>query len=206
MTRKFRRDCATPLDLTVIFLDPLTLTSIARAQTGTDFPEIVPQFLIEDPLIRSIGMMLDAEMAAEHPSPRIYAESLVGALAAQVFAKYAKPLMEDMRNLGSNWAQLRRSIEFINANLDSDLRLEDIAKVANMSKYHFAKSFRHVIGVPPHQYLVRMRVEKARKLLANGAMSLEEVANQVGYVDTGQFSEQFLKIVGMTPKRYRMNN
>jgi AraC family transcriptional regulator len=206
VTRQFRRDSATPYELTAIFLDPLMLTGIARAQTGVDFPEIIPQFGITDPLIRSIGMLLDAELALEHPSPRIYAESLVAALAAQVFAKYAKPVLDDMRSLGGNWAQLRRSIEHINENLDKELLLDDIARVANMSKYHFAKSFRQVIGVPPHQYLVRMRVEKARKLLGNEEMSLEEVASRVGYVDIGQFSEQFCKIVGTTPRRYRLNN
>jgi AraC family transcriptional regulator len=204
--RAFRRESTTPYELTLIVLDHLTLTGIARAQTGLDFPEIVPQFGIVDPLVRSIGMMLDAELAAERPSPRVYAESLAMALAAQVFAKYAKPLVDDMRSLGSSRSQIRRSIEYINDNLASDLPLDDIAKAANMSKYHFAKSFRHVVGMPPHQYVVRMRVEKARKLLTAGPASLEEVAHQVGYTDVGQFSEQFLKIVGTTPGRYRMNS
>ena len=204
--RTFRRDSAAPYELTLIVLDHLTLTGIARAQTGQDFPEIVPQFGIFDPLVRSIGMMLDAELAAERPSPRVYAESLAAALAAQVFAKYARPLVDDMRSLGSSRAQIRRSIEYINDNLASDLPLDDIARAANMSKYHFAKSFRHVVGMPPHQYVVRMRVERARKLLSAGPISLEEVAHRVGYMDVGQFSEQFLKIVGTTPGRYRMNS
>lgn len=204
--RAFRRDSTAPYELTLIVLDELTLTGIARAQTGLDFPEIIPQFGITDPLVRSIGMMLDGELEAERPSPRIYAESLVAALAAQVFAKYAKPLVEDMRSLGSSRAQIRRGIEYINDNLGSDLPLDDIARAANMSKYHFAKSFRQVVGMPPHQYVVRMRVERARKLLSAGPVSLEEVAHQVGYTDVGQFSEQFLKIVGTTPGRYRVNS
>lgn len=206
LLRSFRRDSDEPYELTLIVLDEVFLTGIARAQTGLDFPEIIPQFGIIDPLVRSIGMMLDAELEAERPSPRVYAESLTTALAVQVFAKYAKPLVEDMRSLGSSRAQIRRSIEYINANLASDLPLDDIARAANMSKYHFAKSFRHVVGMPPHQYVVRMRVERARKLLSASPVSLEEVAHRVGYIDVGQFSEQFLKIVGTTPGRYRMNS
>ena len=204
--RTFRRDSAAPYELTLIVLDQVSLAAIARAQTGLDFPEIIPQFGIVDPLVRSIGMMLDAELEAERPSPRIYAESLAMALAAQVFAKYAKPLVDDMRSLGSSRSQIRRSIEYINDNLASDLPLEEIARAANMSKYHFAKSFRQVVGMPPHQYVVRMRVERARKLLSAEHLSLEEVAHRVGYMDVGQFSEQFLKIVGTTPGRYRMNS
>jgi AraC family transcriptional regulator len=205
VTRRFRRDSVAPYDLTAILIDPLTLTRIARVQTGCDFPEIFPQFGIVDPLIRSIGMMLDAELALEHPNPRIYAESLVAALAAHIFAKYAKSMVGDMRTLGTNWPQLRRSLEHINENLNKDLHLSELAAVAGMSKYHFAKSFREAIGIPPHQYLVKARVEKARTLLADDAMSMEEVALRVGYADKGQFAEQFLKIVGTTPKRYRMN-
>jgi AraC family transcriptional regulator len=202
-TRTVRRDSRAPLEFTAIFLDPWTLTRIARAETGFDFPEIIPQFGIIDPLIRSIGMMLDAELASEHPRPRIYAESLVGALAAQIFANYVKPV-DDAHRRSANRPELRRSIEFINQNLNKQgLRLSDLAAAANMSKYHFAKSFRQVIGIPPHQYLVRMRLEKARKLLSDRAMSLDEVAFNVGYADKRQFSEQFLKVFGVSPKRYR---
>jgi AraC family transcriptional regulator len=204
--RQFSRDSATPYELTAILIDPLMLAGISRAQTGLDFPAIIPQFGIVDPLIRSIGMMLDAEMALEHPNPRIYAESLLAALAVQIFSRYASPATADMRSPGGHRVQIRRAIEYINQNLERDLPLEEIAKVANMSKYHFAKSFRQVVGMPPHQYLVRMRVEKARKLLVESEMSVTEVANLVGYEDTGQFSGQFLKIVGTTPRRYRMKN
>jgi AraC family transcriptional regulator len=198
------RDSSEPVEVTAIFLDPLTVSHIARAVTGVDFPEVIPQFGIVDPLIRSIGTMLDAELASEHPKPRIYAESLAGALAAQIFARYTVlSLVNDTRLRASPWPGILRSIDFIEHHLDRELRLSDMAAAANMSKYHFAKSFRQVIGIPPHQYLVRVRVEKARKLLGDCALSVEEVASRVGYADKEHFSEQFLKIVGTTPKAYR---
>jgi AraC family transcriptional regulator len=75
--------------------------------------------------------------------------------------------------------------------------------LANMSKYHFAKSFRQAMGIAPHQYLVKLRVEKARKLLAQNTMSVEEVARSVGYADKGHFAAQFRKIVGISPNQYR---
>ena len=203
LMRKVLRNREAPVEVTAIFLDPLAVTHIARAQTGVDFPEIIPQFGISDPLIRSIGMMLDAELSAERPSPRIYAESLVSALAAQIFAKYTRPVANENYRRCTQSPQLRRSIEFINQNLDKNLSLGDVAAIAHMSKYHFAKSFREAIGIPPHQYLVKMRMEKARKLLKDHTMSLEEVAWGVGYADKGHFANQFLRIVGTTPKRYR---
>jgi AraC family transcriptional regulator len=193
-------------ELTAIFLDPLAMAEIARATTGLDFPEVIHQVGIRDPLIRSIGMMLDAELTAEHPCPQVYADSLTAALASHIFAKYTKPVSDSIRRLSLNRSQLRRVIEFINDNLDKDLPLSELAVVANMSKYHFAKSFRRAIGIAPHQYLVRVRIEKARKLLlTEDTVSLAEIARRVGYADPTFFSGQFLKIVGISPSRYRTN-
>ena len=180
------------------------MAEIARAATGLDFPEIIPQFAIVDPLIRAIGMRLDAEMMAEAPCPQVYADSLAAPPAAHIFTKYSKAVSAGTERLSMNRSQLRRVIEFIKENLHKDLPLEALAPVANMSRFHFAKSFRHAMGVAPHQYLVRTRIEKARRqLLHDDTASLEEIARLVGYTDPTFFSAQFQKIVGVSPSRYR---
>ncbi len=199
----YRAFSVKPREVTAIFLNPLVFSEIARSETGLLYPEIIPQFAIVDPLIRSIGMLLDEEMRSAHPKPPSYGESLGAALAAHIFSRYAQPVYREMRSLGSNWAQLRRSIEYMHTNASDHILLDELAAVANMSKFHFAKSFREAMGIAPHQYLVNVRVEKARTLLADRAMSLQEVAERVGYSDTGQFSAQFTKVVGATPKQYR---
>jgi AraC family transcriptional regulator len=190
-------------EVTVIFFDQAVIGEIARAATGVDNPEVLPQYAIQDPLARALGDGLDAELNAEHPGPRIYAESLGAALAAHIFAKYTDPASRELSHSTLNRAQLRRSVEYINEHLDQDVSLAQLADVANMSKYHFAKSFRQAMGIAPHQYLVKLRVEKARKLLANDRFSVEEVANAVGYADKGHFAAQFSKVTGTTPHRYR---
>jgi AraC family transcriptional regulator len=193
-----------PVEITAIFLDPLAMTEIARAATGLDFPEVIPQVGLVDPLIRSIGMRLDAEMAAENPCPQVYAESLAAALGAHIFTKYTKPVSAGMQRLGMNRSQVRRVIDFINENLGKTLPLSELAAIANMSKYHFAKSFRQAMGVAPHQYIVKVRIEKARRLLlTDDTASLAEIARLVGYSNPVFFSAQFLKIVGVSPSRYR---
>jgi AraC family transcriptional regulator len=194
-----------PREVTVIFLDPLMVSEIARAETGVDNPEVLPQYAIEDSLIRSIGMTLDAELASERPTPRIYAESLATALAAHIFVRYTNPVFRGAQCAGLNRTQLRRVLEYIHDNLERDLALDEIAGVANQSKYHFAKSFRAAMGIAPHQYIVKLRIEKARKLLAVDSISVEEVANRVGYSDKSHFAAQFMKIVGVSPNRYRLN-
>ena len=190
-------------EVTAIFLDPLIVAQVAKAQIEIGSLEIVPQFGIRDPLIYQIGSALDAELLSDLPSAPIYAESLGAALAAHIVAKYTIRNPGLAREARLSRTQLRRSVEFIHENLQADISLSEIAAVANMSKYHFAKSFRRAIGIAPHKYLVKLRMEKARDLLASEDLSIEEVANRVGYADKGHFSAQFLKVVGSTPHRYR---
>jgi len=190
-------------EVTAIFLDPLTIAEIARAQTEIDSFEIPPQFAIRDSLIYQIGTALDTELLSDWPGPRVYAESLGNALAAHILAKYSSKGSPQLPGNRLSKTQLRRSIDFIHENLQADVSLGEIAAAANMSMYHFAKSFRRAVGVAPHKYLVKLRMEKARDLLMSDDLSVEEIANRVGYADKGHFAAQFLKIVGTTPHRYR---
>jgi AraC family transcriptional regulator len=191
-------------ELTVIFLDPLVMGEIAKKETGFSFPEIAPQFAIADAMTHSIATILDAQLAEKHPCSPTCAELLAKALAAHIFATYAKPSFDGPGEMRPNRMQLRRSIEFIHVHLDQKLTLEDIAAVACMSKFHYAKSFRAVMGIAPHQYLVRLRIEKARRLLLmEEAMSLQDIAQKVGFTDTAHFAQQFSRVVGISPSRYR---
>ena len=192
-----RASIARPHELTAIFLDPLVFSEIAHCETGLHYPEIMPQFAIADPLIRSLGMTLDGEMRSSNPRPAFYAERLASTLASHIFVTYSGHVYREMRSLGAHWTQLRRCIEHIHGNIEKPLPLDHLAMMAGMSKFHFAKSFCQAMGMPPHQYLVRARMQKARALLSDGTMSLPQIASRVGYSDTGQFSSQFRKLIGL---------
>ena len=192
-------------ELTAIFLDPLVFSDIANAEIGVHYPEIMPQFGIADPLIRSLGMTLDGEMRSSNPKPAFYVERLASTLASHIFLNYCAPVYREMRRLGAHWTKLRRSIAHIYANVDKPLPLDHLAMIAGMSKFHFAKSFHQAMGIPPHQYVVQARMEKAKALLGDEMMSLAQIASRVGYTDPGQFASQFRKRTGLSPARYRRN-
>jgi AraC family transcriptional regulator len=192
-----------PYELTAIFLDPSLTMDAALALTGTYNPEITPQVGIRDPLVRAIGTTLDAEIASSHPGPGIYAESLALALSSHILRKYVKPGFGERNSPGLNGRQLHLGLEFIRENLDKDLSLAEMAATVTMSKYHFAKSFKQAMGIAPHRYLVRLRIEKARKLLIQDSQSVDEIASSVGYFDRAHFAEQFRRYTGMSPTEYR---
>jgi len=78
-----------------------------------------------------------------------------------------------------------------------------MAAVARLSLYHFARQFKAATGLPPHRYVIARRVERAKRLLQGGDLSLAEVAALAGFSDQSQFSRHFKRLVGVTPGQFR---
>ena len=100
--------------------------------------------------------------------------------------------------------RLRAVVEYIEENLDASQSLEQMAAVARLSPYHFARQFKAATGLPPHQYVIARRVERAKQLLQqDGDLSLAEIAAEAGFSDQSQFSHHFKRVVGATPGQFR---
>jgi AraC family transcriptional regulator len=81
-----------------------------------------------------------------------------------------------------------------------------MAAVARLNPYHFARQFKMATGLPPHQYVIVRRVERAKHLLQAGTeLSLAEVAAHAGFSDRSQFSQHFKRMVGVTRGQFRMS-
>jgi AraC family transcriptional regulator len=99
--------------------------------------------------------------------------------------------------------RLRRAIEFMHDNYSSDLGLGEIAAAAYLSEYHFARLFKQITGITPHGYLANLRLERARKLLAETSFPISQIAAMVGYQSQSHFTKIFKSITGITPRAYR---
>src|SRR5262249_60729988 len=102
-------------------------------------------------------------------------------------------------------AKLRAVVEYIEDHLDACPTLGQMAAVVRLNPYHFARQFKAATGLPPHQYVVARRVERARQLLQGGALPLAEVAARAGFSDQSQLTRHFKRIVGVTPGQFRMS-
>ena len=89
------------------------------------------------------------------------------------------------------------------ARLDSDLRLSELARQAGLSTSHFHRSFRESTGKTPYQFLLQRRVERARTLMRDRRISLTEVALASGFADQHHLSRVFRQVTSMTPTNYR---
>jgi AraC family transcriptional regulator len=99
--------------------------------------------------------------------------------------------------------RLRRVEEYVKAHFDSCISLSDLAKVAGLSRMHFAAQFRAATGYRPREYLLHQRIEHAKSLLLNTEMPLVEVALAVGFCTQAHFSTVFKRFARETPARWR---
>lgn len=98
---------------------------------------------------------------------------------------------------------LQRARELMDANYAQPLDLDELARTANFSRYHFLRAFRIAYHATPHEYLTRKRVERAKELLAEGELTVTEICFEVGFESLGSFSSLFHKMVGWSPSIYR---
>gem|GEM_PF-959933 len=100
-------------------------------------------------------------------------------------------------------AEIKKVIQYINIHLSDNLTLDSMSSLANMNSSYFSRYFKIKTGEKFVDYLTRVRVEKAKNLLQDTYMSLDEILLKVGHVNKGYFIKVFKKITGMSPSEYR---
>jgi AraC family transcriptional regulator len=99
--------------------------------------------------------------------------------------------------------QLRLARDTINANLEEQLSLEQLADECRLSVTHFAKAFARSTGISPHRWLMQRRVDLAKDLMLTTDSSLVEIALKCGFSDQSHFTKVFAEVTGNTPRRWR---
>jgi AraC-like DNA-binding protein len=99
--------------------------------------------------------------------------------------------------------RLHASRDYIADNCHARISLPDMAKHSYMSPYHFLRVFKDTYGEAPNEFLIRLRIEQAKKMLITENFSVSEICQKVGYTSLGSFSSLFLKHTGMAPTLYR---
>lgn len=187
-----------------LYLDPNLINRAASDARLKGRFELAERYLRKDPVISNVGFALLAELDSEGLSGRLYAESLANVLAIHLLRHYTN---EDIRppifQGGLSGPKLRQVTEFIADNYTKDIKLAELAQVAGMSSFHFAREFKRSTGTTPHQYLIKYRVERAKTLLSSDDLPLIEVGLRSGFSHQSHFTRLFRKVTGTTPHLYR---
>ena len=100
------------------------------------------------------------------------------------------------------WQQ-KRVAEYIEEHLTEEISLATLARLVDLSLYHFARAFKQSFGVPPHRYHMARRLDRARSLLQRPALSVTQIGVEIGFRETSSFTRAFRKFAGVTPTEYR---
>jgi transcriptional regulator GlxA family with amidase domain len=101
------------------------------------------------------------------------------------------------------WAQIARAVDLMQSCYQDDLALDDLARAATMSRYHFLRSFKAHVGITPYAYLQQVRLRTAASLLQSSSRSITEIALACGFTSSSRFSAMFRRFYQCSPSTYR---
>ena len=195
-----------PVEFAHLYLDPKAIQRVGSEEYDRDGATLCleDRLGVQDSLIQALFMALIEEVALRSSNSRLYVDTLLHSLILRLLKSYAAVPSAPLRLRHSMApARVRRVLDYIEANLASDIALADLAAVAAMSPFHFSRAFASVTGTPPYAYLVQRRIEHAKTLLVSGAGPVSQIAARCGFHSGGQFCRMFKRATGCSPLRYR---
>jgi AraC-like DNA-binding protein len=149
---------------------------------------------------RLAAMFVKAHRVCEAGADALTAQTTLLDLLALLIQRHSDK-QQSMRPLGNEIAAVKRAKEYLTENFNKNISLESLAQIAYLSPFHLLRAFRKAVGLPPHEYLINVRVEHARQLLAQGR-AITDVAFETGFCDQCHLNRHFKRIVGVTPGHY----
>ena len=192
-----------PVEALVLEIAPEFLAAVAGGQGARGRPELRPFAAGEDRLVAHAILALREDMLTGSKGDHLYGENLGIALVGHVTRKYTDVKPDSLNRAALPKELLRRVLQYIGDNLETSLSLHDLAELIQMDVYRFLRSFKQSTGLPPHQYVLRERIERAKSLLRNPAVPLAEVALRSGFASQSHFATVFRRIVRVPPRAYR---
>ena len=159
-----------------------------------------------DARLRGLVTAVHAEMLSGFPSGQLFLDSVEQAIAAALINGHAvgrRPVEIHRGGLGST--RLRWIKELVDAKLEDDLSLDEMAQSVGLSTAHFARMFRKATGETPHQFVLRQRIERAKAMLHNRATRVLDVAVACGFKSQQHFAQVFRDMCGLSPTEYRQD-
>jgi len=164
-----------------------------------------PYLAIRDLHLQNFLAAMQEELVHGCPAGVIYLRDLIRTLIRYLVRRYSTlaegPVYMSPDGLPPN--RLRAVLDYIHRNLDGKPTLNGMATLVQMSPQHFANLFRRSTGLAPHQYVLRERIETARRLLLETNRPIADIALEVGFASQSHFTDVFHKMLGIPPSRYR---
>jgi AraC family transcriptional regulator len=198
-----------PIEFLHLYLPPSRFDSLSEICGGAHVPATAVGYLngIRDEVILQAGMQILTEMRRETAAGRVLVDALGLFLTVRLAHVYAitqgrsPELAETRHGLGDE--RLARVLDYMREHIEEEISIEELASVACLSAFHFARMFRASMGVPPHRYLSSLRLDRAKVLLARSDTPIAEIALATCFSTQANFTRAFRAATEMTPGEFR---
>lgn len=189
-------------DIVNLFL-PVEFVEHLNDQRQTSVPLKLgsTSYISDHYVMNSIHHMLDAKVMAG-PLYQQYCDALMVVLVCYLLEHYSA---RDVSYVGGSLigTRLRKVLHYLEGNLAEEINISFLAAMCGQSRSHFSREFHRALGLPPHRYLLNLRLEKARNALLEEKASVVDIAYAYGFHDSSHLSHAFTKLYGVSPVAYR---
>ena len=189
----------------LLSIDTNLFRNSALRLTGSHESDLIPHFAKPDPFLHGVGLALKRELELMEGTNQLYIDSLTTTMIAYLIQNYTTRT-ENIKCFGSlSKKKIQQVIDYINDNLYENISLAELADIAAVTPNYFSTAFKRVVGIPPHQYIVRCKIGRAKQLLINRELSIARIAHDLRFSHQSHLNYHFKRLVGVTPKYFREN-
>jgi AraC family transcriptional regulator len=198
---------AGPFDYLHYYVSRSLLDKVSRENQVAPVESYRMVFFEEDLVIAQLTKSILSQIRNREPLSLLALEDVSLLISTHLLQHYGTGSRELLRTHPGleSWQKIRAE-EMIRASLEGNIRITELASACHLSPSHFARCFRHSFGKSVHQWLIQLRIERARALLRNSQLDLVEVAFRSGFCDQAAFTRAFARIEKATPSRWRKLN
>lgn len=195
-----------PFHAVDLYLPRRALDALAEDSHAPPVDELrhEPGKALDDPVARHLLLAIRPALSAPSHASELFIDYLALALATHIAHCYGGLRPRSVAKLSTlaRW-QEQRAKELLAANLTGGIVLADLAQACDLSVRHFTRAFRGSTGMSPHAWLLNLRIEKTKQLLANSRRPLADIALECGFADQSHLTRVFQRSVGVTPGAWR---
>jgi AraC family transcriptional regulator len=193
------------LDTVHVYLQPNLF--VHEENGARDFlPGIAPMLGERDTLIGHLVTAIGKVVTENETASSLLADTIAQAMANRLIAinhRQAASRSRAPRTNQLSHRKVQQVRDFVEANLATDIKLRALADICGVSTEYFLRLFRSTIGVSPHQYVLNLRIGRAKALLGDPGRSLSDIAQQCGFAHQQHLISTFRRFTGLTPGQYR---
>lgn len=182
----------------VCYPNPILFTQLG---VGKSIP-LFDQPIIADRRLAQMFIRFHQLLSQASPQNALETESVLLSALSNLVKRHGKPGLADRGGCQQESNAVRQIRDYLHAHYAQKIVLQDLVTLTGLSPYYLSRVFQKATGLPPHAYLIQVRIMQAKALLCQNG-SLADIAVEVGFTDQSHFTKTFKTLVGVTPKQYQ---